>query len=138
MGHEYAASLINEILSLKIFAVVGASRDTTKAGHTVYTRLKAAGYTVYPVNPSATEIDGDPCYPHLDALPAKPDCVVFVTPPSVTEQAVHAAGHLHVPYAWMQPGAESVAATNLATALGLRTISGGPCIMVAIGQRSTI
>jgi predicted CoA-binding protein len=58
-----------------------------------------------------------------------------VTPPEVTEEIVHVAGRLRIPYLWMQPGSESTAAFNLARANSMQIVSGGPCIMVAIEAR---
>ena len=78
-------SLEEEILGQKHFAVLGASRDRDKYGYKVYRKIKAAGYTVYAINPNADEIDGDPCYPSLDNAPTQIDCLVTVTPPQVTE-----------------------------------------------------
>src|SRR5262245_40773934 len=117
--------LIPEILQSRIFAVVGASRDPSKFGNQVYLKLKHAGYTVFPVNPNADEIDGDPAYPHLDNLPKRPDCVVTVTPPEVTERVMQEAGHLQIPYCWMQEGSESEAAVNTAIANGMMVVYGG-------------
>ncbi len=57
-------------------AVVGASANPHRAGHEVFTYLKNSGdYTVYPVNPTITEIDGAPTYPSLAELPSAPDLV---------------------------------------------------------------
>lgn len=128
-------TLIDEILVKNRFAVTGVSRNEEKYGYAVYRKLKDAGYTVYPVNPNTDSIDGDACYPSLDNIPAAIDCVVTVTPPDVTEQTMHNAGHLKIPYVWMQPGSESLAAINLARSLSLQIVSGGPCIMVAVEQR---
>ncbi len=128
-------ALIKQILDQRVFAVAGASRDPEKYGNKVYLTLKSAGYTVYPVNPTADSIDGDPCYPTLDNIPAQVDCVVTVTQPIVTEEIIAAAGHLHIPFIWMQPGSESTAAFNLARAASMQIISGGPCIMVAVSTR---
>jgi hypothetical protein len=128
-------TLIEQILEQKTFAVAGVSRDTAKYGNLVYQKLKAAGYTVYAVNPNADSIDGDPCYPALDNVPAAIDCVVTVTAPAVTEKIVMDAGHLRIPLLWMQPGSESVSAYNLARSLSMQVVSGGPCIMVALAQR---
>jgi hypothetical protein len=124
--------LIRTILNQRTFAVVGASRDPQKYGHMVYRKLKEAGYRVFAVNPNADYIDGDPVYPLLDTVPEPIDCIVSVVPPQVTEKIIHQAGHLHVPYVWMQPGSESLAAVNMAYSYGMRVVYGGPCIMVAI------
>ncbi|NIO38519.1 CoA-binding protein [Candidatus Bathyarchaeota archaeon] len=90
-----------------VFAVVGASRDPEKYGHQVYRDLRGAGYNVYPVNPHADEILGSKCYPHLEALPEKPDVVDLVVPPRVTEETVKTCKKLGIAKVWMQPGSES-------------------------------
>ena len=127
--------LIEHILDQKRFAVTGVSRNPEKFGYQVYQWLKGAGYTVFAVNPNADSIDGDPCYPSLDNVPGPIDCVVTVTPPEVTEETMLTAGHLRIPYCWMQPGSESTSAMNKARAYSLQLIAGGPCIMVALGMR---
>ena len=130
-------TLIEHVLEQKCFAVAGVSRDPDKYGHIVYQKLKAAGYTVYAINPNADAIGADPCYPSLDNVPGPIDCVVTVTPPTVTEKIVRDAGHLKVPFLWMQVGSESTSAYNLARSLSMQVVSGGPCIMVSIAQRLT-
>ena len=89
---------IEQILTLKRFAVVGASRKSEKYGYKVYKALKQASYTVFPVNPNAETVDGDTCYPSLDNIAAPIDCIVTITPPPVTEVAVHLAGTLNSRY----------------------------------------
>jgi predicted CoA-binding protein len=128
-------TLIDDILSQKRFAVTGVSRNPDKYGYIVYQKLKAAGYTVFAINPNTDSVNGDVCYPSLDNVPGRIDCVVTVTQPHVTEKIVRDAGHLKVPYVWMQPGSESTSAYNLARALSMQVISGGPCIMVSVAQR---
>jgi uncharacterized protein len=60
----------------KTIAVLGASADPARPSNEVYRYLLSTGaYTVYPVNPTVTEIDGAPSYPSLDALPVVPDLV---------------------------------------------------------------
>lgn len=124
--------LIDTILRQRNFAVVGASRDPQKYGHKVYQKLKEAGYRVFAVNPNIDCLDGDPVYPLLDTVPEPIDCVVTVVPPNITEKIILQAGRLHIPYAWMQPGSESLAAVNMAVSYGMRVVYGGPCIMVAV------
>ncbi len=125
-------SLISQILGQRVFAVAGVSRDHAKYGYKVYRTLKTAGYTVYPINPNAEDIDGTPCYPMLENIPETIDCLVTVTPPSITEELVRIAGHLKIPYLWMQPGSESQPAVIQALSHGIQVISSGPCIMVAV------
>ncbi len=128
-------ALADHILSQRRFAVSGVSRDPEKYGYKVYRALKTAGYTVFPVNPNAETIDGEPCYPSLDNVPGPIDCLVTVTPPLITEESIRTAAHLKIPCLWMQPGSDSTAAYNLASAFSLQVVSGGACIMVAIATR---
>lgn len=121
-----------QILACKTFAVAGVSRNPEKYGYKVYKSLLGAGYTVYAVNPNADQIDADPCYPHLDNIPGKIDCLVTVTLPAITEATIRDAGHLRIPFVWMQPGSESISAYNLALSNSMEIVSGGPCIMVAV------
>jgi predicted CoA-binding protein len=112
-----------------IFAVVGVSRDPAKYGHQLYKELRSAGYRVYAVNPNTSEVLGDRCYPSLEALPVKPDVVVFVVPPRVTEAAVKTCKKLGVKRVWMQPGSESEAAIDFCRRNGIDVIY-GVCVMV--------
>lgn len=60
----------------KTVAVVGASANTLRPSYGVYRYLKSStDYTLYPVNPTITEIDGHTVYPSLAALPVVPDMV---------------------------------------------------------------
>lgn len=128
-------ALIEHIMDQRSFAVTGASRNPEKYGYKVYKALKAAGYTVYAVNPNAENIDGDPCFPSLDNVPGPIDCLVTVTPPAITEETIMLAGRLKIPYLWMQPGSESTAAFNLGRSNSMQIIANGPCIMVAAATR---
>ena len=112
-----------------VFAVVGASRNPEKYGHKVFRDLLEAGYEVYPVNPRAEEILGHKAYKSLKELPKRPDVVVFVVPPAVTEQMAHQCVELGVRYVWMQPGAESEAAIRELEDAGVEVIHGA-CIMI--------
>ena len=136
-SHRFTA-LIREVLAMRRFAVVGASRDSTKFGYKVYQALKQAGYDVYAVNPNADEIDGDPCYPLLDNIPGYVECVVTVVPPEITFEIVHQAGRLKIPYTWMQPGSESESAVIEAVSYGIQVVHGGPCIMVEVGRTKPV
>jgi len=95
-----------------VFAVVGVSRNPRKYGYKVYKDLKSSGYKVYPVNPNANKIDGQKCYPSLTHLPEKPDVVVTVVPPEVTEKIVKECKELKINKVWMQPGSGSKKAIN--------------------------
>ena len=90
------------------FAIVGASRDTSKYGYKVFLSLKKSGYKVYPINPNAKELLGGlRCYSSLKELPEKPDVVVTVVPPKIALKTVKEASKLGITKIWMQQGSES-------------------------------
>lgn len=120
------------MLAADSFAVVGASRDPDKYGFLVYRSVKAAGKTVFPVNPRAAEVDGDHCYPSLSDLPQKPEVAVMVVPPTMTEAAVAECTRLGIRQIWMQPGAESAAAIEACRENDIEVVAGGPCLMVLL------
>lgn len=123
---------MHAMLDAKTYAVVGASRSPQKYGYLVFRSLKAAGKTAWAVNPNASEIDGEHCYPSLDALPSVPDVAVMIVPPPVTEKAVAECARLGIGSVWMQPGAESPEAVAACRAAGITVVSGGPCLMVGL------
>jgi predicted CoA-binding protein len=131
------AKLIEDFLEKSnVFAVVGASRDQNKYGHQVYRDLRAAGYTVYPVNPNSDEILGDKCYPSLESLPEKPQVVDLVVPPKVTNQIVKDCKKLGIEKLWMQPGSESENALNFCKENNIEVVH-GVCVMVERRSRKS-
>lgn len=61
--------------SARSIAVVGHSEKPHRTSYAIAQYLRAAGYKVYPVNPTVTEIDGERCYASLAELPETPDIV---------------------------------------------------------------
>lgn len=81
--------------------MVGVS-DTRESGcNLAYRNFKAAGHTVYAVNPRLTTFAGDPCYPHLSATPEKAEAVFILTNPKITDQIVQQCIDLGIRYVWM-------------------------------------
>lgn len=116
-------SLISGILrNNRTFAVVGVSQDRQKYSHEVFEALLAKGYQVYPVNPKYEEVDGRRCYPSLDDLPEKPQVVVTVVPPAVTEQVVESCARLGIRTVWMPPGSWSQRALETCEAHGIEEV----------------
>jgi acyl-CoA synthetase (NDP forming) len=67
-------------------AVIGASNDATKFGGQTYSAMKARHFRggLYPVNPGATEVDGDPAYARVQDIPEPVDmAIVAVAAPHV-------------------------------------------------------
>jgi predicted CoA-binding protein len=120
---------VEDFLGQQTLAVVGASRDEKKFGNKVYKDLIRKGYKTYPVNPNAEEIEGQPCYPDLSALPEAVDGVVFVVPPAQTEKVVREAAEVGVSRVWMQQGSESADAVRFCEDNGISVVA-GECILM--------
>lgn len=93
---------IESFLSPKQLAIVGASRNPRKFGRVVYDTLKKKGFTVYPVNPNAENLDGDICYRDIASLPAGLDRVYIVTPPEKTAENVRQSLDRGIRHIWIQ------------------------------------
>jgi acetyl coenzyme A synthetase (ADP forming)-like protein len=78
-------------------AVVGASRREGTIGRALIDNLVSAGFRgkIYPVNPSATEIAGVPCFPTLAAVGGPIDLVVIAVPAASVEATVHECARIH-------------------------------------------
>ncbi|MEW6233982.1 MAG: CoA-binding protein [Candidatus Omnitrophota bacterium] len=122
-------STVEEFLQQKRFAVAGVSQKKRKFGYVVYKNLLSKGYNVFPVNPHAKTIDGNPCYESLLALPEKVDAAVIVTPPPQTEKIVRDAHEAGIARLWMQQGAESPEAIRFCEEKGISVVH-GECILM--------
>ncbi len=102
-----------------VIAVVGLSRDPSKAAHSVPAALQAAGFRVVPVNPEAREILGERSFAALTQIPSSVDLVLVFRParfaPAIAEQAV-AIGAKAL---WLQLGIRSAEARAIAERGGL-------------------
>ena len=61
--------LVKDFLAQQRIAVVGVSRSGSGVANMLYQRWKAAGHSVFAVNPNAETVEGDPCYPRVQAIP---------------------------------------------------------------------
>jgi hypothetical protein len=93
-----------------LIAVVGVSADEAKFGARIFRTLIFYGFQVVGVNPKYKELYNQPIYPSIKDLPKKPDVVITVVPPQVTEQIVKEVKEAGITKFWMQEGSESDAA----------------------------
>ena len=114
-------------------AIIGASRNRSKFGNKSVRAHLQQGYDVYPVNPTADEVEGLKCYPTLDAVPVtKLDRISVYVPPSVglaLLEAIQKAGAAEV---WFNPGSESPELLKRAEELGIEPIQA--CSIVDVGM----
>lgn len=113
-------------------AVVGASSNRAKYGNKAVRAYLADGWTVFPVNPNETQVEGLKCYPSVLDVPESLDRVTLYVPPEIglrllDEITQKGCGELYV-----NPGAESPELLEKAQALGLQPILA--CSILAIGE----
>jgi len=110
-------------------AVVGASSNSAKFGNMAFKELKQRGYQVFPVNPNAQEIEGQPCYASLAELRGQVDGALVVVQPQHAVQVLREAAEAGIRNVWLQQGSESDEALSAAQALGLNAVS-KKCILM--------
>lgn len=99
--------LVSHLRSNPGIALVGATNDSTKYGNIIFRDLRKKNYTVYPVNPRATTVEGEAAFKSLESLVAEKSVglVVYVIPPKLTLEGLKVAESLGLKKVWVQPGA---------------------------------
>ncbi len=105
--------LIQDFLSQKRIAIVGATRSPKGWGRTLFDEFKKRGYDVYAVNPSRS-IPGIQCYGRLSDLPNRVDAALLVVPPKVSDQIVKECADLGIRRVWMHRGVGTGAVSHSA------------------------
>jgi len=124
----------NAFLAKRRIAVTGVSRDASGHGsNVVYDRLSQRGYEVFPVNPNAEAINGDPCYPDLSAIPGGVEAVVIATRPERAQATMEECASLGIEHVWMHrsfgEGSVSPEAAAWGRKHGIQVIDGGCPLM---------
>lgn len=116
------AGLRRVLLANRVIAVVGLSPNWNRPSYFAAKYMLEHGYTVIPVNPGATEILGQKCYPDLAAVPHKVDLVdVFRKPedvPPIADQAIRIGARC----LWLQLGVINQEAAARAARAGLDVV----------------
>jgi len=113
----------------KTIAVVGASPKPWRDSNSIMQFLLSVGYTVFPVNPTYTEVLGHRCVPSLREIPEPVDIVDIFRRPDAVVPAVRDAIAVHAKTVWMQLGVVNAEAAKLARDAGLSVIM-DKCIAV--------
>jgi len=116
----------------KTVAVIGASNNRSKFGNRALRAYQQQGYTVVPINPHETEVEGLKSYPSVLDVPGPIDMASFYVPPDVGEQVIGDVARKGIPEVWFNPGAESDELIARARALHIQPIVA--CSIVAIGE----
>jgi uncharacterized protein len=90
-----------------VMALVGATNQSEKFGNIILRDMRAKGYTVVPINPRATTVEGLKAWPDLTSAVREHliGLVVYVIPPRLTLESLAEANELGLKQVWVQPGA---------------------------------
>jgi predicted CoA-binding protein len=117
--------------SMKSVAILGASADRTKFGNKAVRAFLQQGFTVYPVNPKETQIEGLKCFRAISEIPARLQMVSAYLPPSVLLKVLPEIAAKGCDELWLNPGTESDEVLSEAERLGLNVVRA--CSIVGVG-----
>jgi len=117
---------------MKTVAILGASTNRNKFGNKAVRAFQQQGYTVYPVNPKASSIEGLTTYTNLAALPVRPEMISVYLPPQIVLKVLPEIAALGCDELWLNPGTESEEVLAEAERLGLNVIQA--CSIVGVGM----
>lgn len=124
-------AIIDEMLhSAETIAVVGMSDKPQRASYNIGRYLASSGYRVLPVNPVLQQIDGNVCYPDLDAAQAAAqsetgkgiDLVDVFRASEHVPPVVDDVIRLGIKYLWLQDGVMHEEAVARARATGVKCV----------------
>ena len=116
----------------KVVAVIGASSNRQKFGNRAVRAFLQQGFTVIPINPHETEVEGLKAYASVLDVPGPVDMASLYVPPEIGEQLIGEIARKGIGEVWLNPGAESDELIARARALQIQPIVA--CSIVAIGE----
>lgn len=113
---------IRKILSMNKVAVIGMSKNSSKAAHYVPRYLSENGYDIIPVNPSADEILGKKCYESVTDVSEDVEIVEVFRPSEEVLPFVQEAIEKKPKVIWLQEGIHNSEAEELARNAGIDVV----------------
>jgi predicted CoA-binding protein len=117
---------------MPVVAVIGASNDRRKFGNKALRAFRTQGYTVVPVNPHESVVEGERAYRSVLEYPGPIDEATFYVPAAAGLTAMEDVARKGIKTVWLNPGADAPEVAARARALGLTpTIA---CSILGIGE----
>jgi uncharacterized protein len=117
---------------MKIVAIIGASSNRAKFGNKALRAFASKGYTVVPINPTETEVEGHRAYASVMDVPGPIDMATIYVPGPIGVRVMDDLAKKGIPEVWLNPGADDRQVVDRARALGLKTVV--HCSIIAIGD----
>ncbi|MGY5142832.1 MAG: CoA-binding protein [Nitrosopumilus sp.] len=113
---------IIQILSYKNVAVIGMSKNESKAAHYVPKYLSENGFEITPVNPTTDEILGKKCFSNISDINTSIDIVDIFRPSDEVLPFVKDAIKIKPKVIWLQLGIHNSEAEKLALDAGIDVV----------------
>jgi len=113
---------IRSILSMNNVAVVGMSKNFSKAAYYVPKYLSDHGYNVIPVNPTSEQILGKKCYASVSEIDGDIDVVNVFRPSEQVLTVILDAIKKKPKVIWLQEGIHDSVAEDLARKEGIEIV----------------
>lgn len=117
---------------MPVVAIIGASADRYKFGNKALRAFRAQGFTVVPINPRETEVEGERAYASVLDYPGTIDEASVYLPPEIGLGVMDELKKKGVPIVWLNPGADGPDVIARARALGLETRVA--CSIIGVGE----
>lgn len=128
--------VIKEFLGQKRIALVGVSRNSQQFANMVYRKFKEKGYEVVPVNATADQVEGVPCYHSVREIPGPVDAVLAILPESKEAAVVRDCQEAGIKRVWLRTGSKAAVAQGREA--GLAVIDGACPFMFLGGGLHTV
>ena len=119
---------VKDFLGLKRIAVVGVSQQAGDFSRTLFREFQTRGYDVVPVNPAATNIEGQRCFAQVQDISPPVDGVLVMTRPKVTNSVIRDCADAGIRRVWMYravgKGAVSADAVKFCESHGISVVAG--------------
>ena len=119
---DYTDDQIRDILSLRKVAVIGMSKNPSKAAHYVPKYLSENGYDITPINPTTEQILEKKCYSSISEIDEQIDIVDIFRPSDDVLPFVQEAIKKKPKVIWLQEGIHNLEAEDLARKEGIKVI----------------
>ncbi|AMO37683.1 CoA-binding protein [Thauera humireducens] len=106
----------------RTIAIVGLSPNPQRPSNEVARYLRAAGYTIIPVNPACDQVLGEKCYASLREIPGPVDLVDVFRRPEDVMPIVDDAIAIGARGLWLQLGVIAPEAARRAADAGLKVV----------------
>jgi len=116
----------------KVVAVIGASGNRAKFGNKALRAFERRGYTVIPINPNESKVEGHTTFASVLDVPGAIDMATVYVPAGPGVVVMEQLARKGVGKIWLNPGADDEAVVDRARALGLNIVRA--CSIIEIGE----